>query len=113
MSPEVLRQAAGLMRERAEGATGGAWVADGYDVLHERSAAHVADCFDTEATNAEHIASWHPAVALAVAEWLEAKAEQDDKGTCDDPRGCCNLCEHDYGNVAALVVARAYLGGDE
>lgn len=116
MSAETLRRAAALMRERAEAATqtaapwgvdeiGGIWgqEADGQPIPIANNA--------TDA-DAEHIASWHPAVALAVADWLEAKAEQDDKGPCDGAGtvGVCNLCEHDYGHVAALAVARAYLG---
>lgn len=128
MSAEVLRRAAALMRERAEAATEGEWFVahipeSAVPSPHAIDRWYVMGFFDGDTRkptgpsamceyepDAVHIASWHPAVALAVAEWLEAKAEQDDKGTCDDPRGCCNLCEHDYGHVAALAVARAYLG---
>ena len=46
--------------------------------------------------DAEHIASWHPAVALAVADWLETTAR--DVGTS-------SLAFH-----AAADAARAYLG---
>jgi hypothetical protein len=109
MSGDVLRRAARLMRLNAEEADDGfPWRAEGSYVDTD------PECGFNAGTSliADHVASWHPAVALAVADWLEAKAEQDDKGTCDDPRGCCNLCEHDYGHIAALEVARAYLGGD-
>lgn len=63
------------MREKAEAATPGPWVAEMYDVLTAHEAAQVADCFDDAEPNAEHIASWHPAVALAVADWLEEEAD--------------------------------------
>jgi hypothetical protein len=49
--------------------------------------------------DAEHIASWHPAVALAVADWLD---DTDTEGHHPD-ESCCGACE----------VARAYLGGDQ
>ena len=127
MSAEALREAARLMRERALTArrnvmdagwkpgptldpdNNGWYVAmDVPDADWDTTVAHLP--YDYEGETAPHIASWHPAVALAVADWLDAKADQDDKGTCDDPRGCCNLCEHDYGHIAALAVATAYLG---
>ncbi len=96
MSADLLRRAAALMRERAEAATfvdstGGAvpWYMDPND-------------FDEG--DAEHINSWSPAVAIAVADWLDVTA---DMYPCqcglmgDDP-----LCEHEQ----ALAVARLYLG---
>ena len=123
MSADILRKAAAVMRERAEaaihdseGATRWTATGDGHHAAYGVTTVNgpLWDIVnDVSGPDAEHIASWHPAVALAVAEWLEAKAEQDDKGTCDDPRGCCNLCEHDYGHVAALAVATAYLGSDQ
>lgn len=94
MSAEVLRRAAALMRERAQkapketrtsGATTGVWLNSAY-----------------------HLTTT-PAVALLVADLLEAKAEQDAKGACDAAPGPCNHCEHDYTNVAASALARAYL----
>jgi len=55
---------------------------------------------------AEHIASWHPAVALAVADMLEAVAAYRDFNerllAVDDAEV---FCERE-----ALAVARAYLG---
>jgi hypothetical protein len=105
MSAELLREAAALMRERAEAATAGPWEC----VLGEISAGNAADYTDVAVAvigpkgddrqddNAEHIASWHPAVALAVADWLE----QESRVTChsDNPT-----------RTQALAVARAYLG---
>ena len=115
MSAEILRRAASLMRERAEAATPGPWVASidnphffrqpsvqAPDQGHDEE--WVAECKDARyhgASDAEHIASWHPAVALAVADWLEQHA--DDHSSYD-----CN-----WEPCAALAVARAYLGGAE
>jgi hypothetical protein len=45
----------------------------------------------------DYIASWHPAVALAVADWLDRFA---------DPVYCYGPAEYD----SALNIARAYLG---
>ena len=53
-----------------------------------------------------HIASWHPGVALAVADWLDYAAEVDDFNT---QRGYSSAA---HGWVTrATNVARAYLGG--
>lgn len=54
--------------------------------LHWRDAGH----------QRAHVASWHPAVALAVADWL------DDAATLADETG--RIDRH------ALAVARAYIG---
>lgn len=116
MSAETLRKAAALMRERAEAAEQQPWRA--YDVSEFISTSPTWEVGFTarddeplvggqgvalanyiEKADAEHIASWHPAVALAVAHWL---AE------------CARLWE--YGDVGPLMwqqanrVARAYLG---
>lgn len=95
MSAEKLRQAAALMRERAAAATSGAWVCrqeHGRDYTDE-GWSHIAvsapvldggavqdvaltatlgwDAPDEAVENSLHIASWHPAVALAVADLLD------------------------------------------
>jgi hypothetical protein len=102
MSAEVLRQAADLMRKRASTATPGLWQA-GQDVdsgehfiYDERwtELAQVAE-WSRWLGNPEHIASWSPLVALAVADWLDNQADT----TCD-----CGVDE------SALLVANAYLG---
>lgn len=103
MTAQVLRQAAALMRSRAEAASSGRWsVAHvdgaGFAVHHGE---HDTIALYASRPDAEHIASWHPAVALAVADWLERTAylrEYGDVGTSN--------WEH------ALAVARAYLGGE-
>lgn len=117
MTAETLRRAANLMRERAENPqvppgpwswrwigqeatvldpTGDFLVENTYVVSNNGIAGHLRE--DVEGLEA-HIASWHPAVALAVADWLANFADHWDAG--------------DYGPDewdAAVAVARAYLG---
>lgn len=115
MSPaEELREAARLMRERAQAASPGPWeryehdLGDGtsyWDVAapsHDRPgyAQYVTPPRNDPkgAADSAYIAGMHPLVALAVADWLDscgAKAE----GVIDEPVSV----EH------ALDVARAYL----
>jgi len=116
-----LRDAARLMRERAQAATSGPWetppecpgeITYGY---RREGSSHIAtwiatiDVSDEDISeaelgaNAEHIASMHPGVALAVADWLDRFA---------DPFYCYGPAEFGH----ALAVARAYLAevpGDE
>ena len=90
MSADLLRRAAALMRERAKAARAGRWFADTEDgTAGVRSpwrfgAQDVAVCDGSlpegNAINAEHIASWHPAVALAVADLLDTAADHFDPG---------------------------------
>lgn len=127
MSSEILRKAASLMRERAEAAMTS--LSDNMPEWH--SAAALMGDGKTEG-DAEHIASWHPAVALAVADWLEAEAtsldamERFQAATVKQEAGWTargagiSVREHDDGTLsistdtsaAALTVARAYLGSD-
>ena len=105
MTPvEELREAARLMRERAGEATPGPWRSEfsgptGCVVLdagssnaldHVARTGHYRDHAD-----AAHIASWHPVVALAVADWLDHEA---------------TTAFELIPSEEALVVARAYLG---
>ena len=87
MSAEVLREAAALMRTRAENSATAmvgplTWTAHfgGHDSM-----------------TSLHYQSWHPTVALAVADWLDA---------------CALVTEiaPDRHKGLALAVARAYLG---
>ena len=122
MSASLLRAAAAKMRERAEAATPGPWLthemssifvgnqADGrtsglWEIVH-MSADALTDLTPESANqhraDAEHIASWHPAVALAAADLLDLAAAwvEDHPGSWPPA------------NKAALAVARAYLGRD-
>jgi hypothetical protein len=94
-----IREAAALMRQRAEWANEGPWErgrdwagtytidADGIGTLGQGFVG----------TDAIHIASWHPTVALAVADWLDDHASQSDILRCAP-------------NPRAINVARTYLG---
>lgn len=118
VSAEILREAARLMRERAEaaiheadGATTWrlgpeAW--DGNVSTVEVLTPNDPDPFDVAENcsddDARHIASWRPAVALAVADWLDATA---DLGELLDYDGSGQPGSPHH---AANAVARAYLG---
>ena len=107
---ETLRRAAALMRERASGCQPRRWH---WEALGEKrypqrvssdgNVAIIAETFIDPAHRpyeAEHIASWSPPVALAVAGWLDIEAAIAGRGLPDDS-----------GSVhPALRVARAYLG---
>ena len=104
-----IRRAAELMRRRAHDATPGPWEmhadqAARWSVrqVHEYEHRPLADEFDPG--DAKHIASWHPGVALAVADWLDHEAETATTiGT--------NYVDVEVAFGNALAVARAYLGG--
>ena len=114
MSADLLREAAAKMRERAEAATPGPWQVhadDAYQVgyarrdgeFDEQPMARVTGYGGTVYPwDAEHIASWHPAVALAVANLLDGSADRWDAG---------DLGPEEWDELAA--VARAYLGADQ
>lgn len=70
----------------------------------DRSYATVADCTWSRA-DADHIALWNPAVALAVAEWLEACA-----ATWPTQPVITTTTERSRERRAALAVAHALLG---
>ena len=121
---ETLRSAAKLMRERASAATPGPWeyvndfdITHGYEINeHGRAQANwiaTVDAGDDELDeagmlplNAAYIASMHPAVALAVADWLENEARAAEAIPGDSPV-LGPLIRH------ALATARAYLGTGE
>lgn len=103
MSAEMLRRAAALMRERAEAANEGPWLTAS-DNKRRDVLAGSGGAIKSRHANAAHIASWHPAVALVVADWLEAEAESHRVDLVGPyPSGCCRMPQ-------ALAVARAYLG---
>ena len=102
MSADLLRRAAALMRERVKDAAPSPWreVGDG-ELL---GCFAVVCCGSAEfnvapaviPAHADHIASWHPAVALAVADWLDATAKTSAPYRAEFPH--------------AVGVARTYLG---
>jgi hypothetical protein len=102
---ETIRRAAALMRERAQGQPETPWLAVAPEDAGSLAKIVTADVPEwivarTLADAADHIASWHPLVALAVAEWLETEAHMVDlRG--NSPEGQ---------TFGALKVARAYLG---
>lgn len=76
MTAEVLREASRLMRERAEAATpSDGWRLSEASVRIEYRPHFTAIVHAGTAENAAHIASWHPAVSLAVADWLDHEAD--------------------------------------
>ena len=127
MSAELLRRAASEMRRRAEAATPGPWrftdsetVNDVWDaglVVVDADQTAIAALHDQWyepddgepacVDDARHIASWHPAVALAVADWLDAEAESHRADLVGPfPSACCRMSQ-------ARAVARAFLGSDD
>lgn len=109
MSAEILREAAALMRSRAEAARAGNWRTEPSALAPETTLVvaewsdlrRVATCSGSlpegNAANAEHIAAADPPFMLAVADWLFTWANT----------GWANGTGiHDK---AALAVARAYL----
>jgi hypothetical protein len=113
MSADVLREAATLMRARAQAVRDGAdepdmWFAP-EEVVDELMWGDQPQHGDVEA-DAAHIASWHPGVALGVAELLENEASLIDS-TEKHP----DLYSPINGARVGLLVtiARAYLGRDE
>ena len=101
---ETIRRAVTLIRERAAGCQPRRWHWEALGdkrypqrVSSDGNVAIIAETFIDPAHRpyeAEHIASWHPLAAVAVADWLEAAA---------DGRSVTDLCH-------ALAAARAYLG---
>lgn len=125
MTAEILRRAATLMRERAKAAPGDhmetacAW-GKGVGMMRPDGSwliwapASYGEQEQGVGAGAAHIASWHPAVALAVADWLDATAQRIEEIHDSLPfsarltLGSLNVTAGEQ----ALAVARAYLGGD-
>jgi hypothetical protein len=122
MSAETLREAAVLMRARAEAVSATApspwFVAESEIVTDDEEPIEALSVITSNihwrdaAAQRTHVASWHPAVALAVADWLDVFADEDwPYSDCGDRGDLCG-----YGPCRAqrqaLNVARAYLGSD-
>jgi hypothetical protein len=121
-----LRRAAALMRERANRAAPGRWYPSDqpesmWDVesVSDAEPAGIAVAAATAQTgacvqeDAEHIASWHPAVALAVADLLDAEAARVERDNAhlvsqhgEDGGGVVHVAP----SAHCAYLARAYLG---
>ena len=106
MTADRLRQAARVLRERAEAATPGPWLThdedgDPYIAPPATGALLItAHPLEVARANAAYIATMHPGVGLALADWLEAQADLSERGYTQDPR-----------YLAALALADLILGG--
>lgn len=113
MSATELWKAAGTLRDRSTAAFAPPWTRTGekgspWDDLVKNDAdwSLVADC-DTSEENAAYIATVHPGVGLALAEWLNVAARHvashDCEANCAYPDGCGST-------KGALAVARLING---
>ena len=118
-----LRTAAKWMRKRAEAATPGPWRPVSALYQDDAFSAVLDDRGDVDdprtwlvgsglgavnpAGTVDHIASWHPLVALAVADWLDSVTDR----WIGVPAGPSEPEPEDFD--AALAVARAYLGSGQ
>lgn len=109
MSADVLREAARLMRERAESAVcpcgGPACIMDNAGVRHDEMTAR----FDGSTRVVDHYVGMTPAVALAVADWLQSVSVDVDKRDNPERVGGRYEALRIPDERAALAVARAYL----
>lgn len=111
MSADLLRRAAAKVREVAEAATPGPWFVDADDdrgvYTAPRPTATSEDVLYgpyNHAGNDIHAALWHPGVALAIADWLDAEADESEVlGSPDAP----NVTP---AGTAAYTLARLLLG---
>jgi hypothetical protein len=115
----LLERAAKGMREKAEAATPWPWEATGADVVSRAADRHWAGACaaNAEGADGEHIASWHPGVALAVTAWLEREARRArDSMSLEPPFWWCAWCASGWTTDGcecwdmAMALARAWLG---
>ena len=128
-SPAVLlREAASRMRELAQAATPGPWIGHRIGLMGGRIGVVVAQppphgAFvmvdrdnETRTEDAAHVAAWHPAVALAVANWLDVIAQRVNSIASslpsNDPDRDEIAARNILGYAEALNVARVFLGTD-
>jgi hypothetical protein len=107
MSAEVLREAAALMRVRANAAR------SYYASHHPKAGEEVpwfteADLYDFEEGDGPHIIGMSPAVALAVADSLDQAAAVIEEATDGPLAMAMNAIAEPL-----VTVARTYLGGDD
>ena len=114
LNVKILRQAAAQMRATAQKATPGPWTSldNGDRLIHEHPGSddftYVVDEPMSNGANAAHIAAWHPGVALAVADWLDATAAKSEE--LNGMLGIITEPANDPIWNAAVQVARTYLG---
>ena len=124
MSSELLRKAAALMRARAEKATPGdygfvsKWTTPNQMLTRITQGGRVVAESRSDGSNLHdlnHLSYWHPAVALAVADWLD-KAITDYESAQSEYEEECARGKYPYWtpqiDSGAVAVARVYLGGD-
>lgn len=102
---DLLRRAATHARETAKAATAPPWHMEyGPQSIYADDGTYVTSPWGNDATDPDmnHIALWHPGVALAVAEWLEQHEAEHSTYDCQWEETAC----------AALKTARALLGED-
>lgn len=113
--PDLLRRAAAEMRRRTEAATQGPWITDGQEISVDLGGIEgewIAETLDvgegnrTEG-NARHIASWHPGVAVQVADLLDTIADVLDQ--CYPGKTTLTADHLTEVDTAALAVAHEYL----
>jgi hypothetical protein len=84
---QEIRRAAALMREdaeRAQAAAPGPWYPDDYRIRYQGEFPNdVCELGGAGRAVFPHIASWHPAVVLAVADWLDHEADRIQLGGPD------------------------------
>lgn len=108
MSAQELREAAALMRSRAThpDMSASPWEASPHGDVHDDGRLWVCDSQNGE--TAEHIASWHPAVALKVAAALDSTAAILD----ESHEGPLDMVMRAIAEPL-VELARTYLGGDQ
>lgn len=78
MNADDLRAVAAEIREKANVATPSPWWQEGHEIWASRDSSLFVignSVRNPDDPDLPHIAAWHPAVALAVADWLEAEAK--------------------------------------
>jgi hypothetical protein len=116
MNADDLRQTARDIREKANAATPGPWIQDEWSVIeegYESEVAHLDGHFRVADKNGPHIAAWHPDVALAAADWLDAVAKRADEIGSTLPANIRHdvITHNTTGYTEALAFVEAWRGG--
>ena len=103
MSADRLREAAKVLREQAEAATPGPWrsVQGASGDLWWVELPNTADvALDLHGENATYIATMHPGVGLALADWLDDLADHDASDLMPMERGALFLADLILGSAS-------------